>query len=225
MKKKLITLMMIGTLSCTAIACGGNGADNTKSDTTVETTDPVEDETETSEPEVEEETATSESENTATGETEEQNGLRKTPVYTNKELNHTGETGPMKYSVDALQVSKLTATTDEMAEMLGVEKDKEVTLVVVDITVENTTDDTVYFYVGQATLTSNTKEQVDSDMLLSDYIDGEYLGNVIHSGSLMYILPNSSADDVTNLTLHISAPTSENFDTIGDEVKIELDLE
>lgn len=227
MKKKLIALLMVGVLSCSAVACGGNETNEGNSDAEINTEVSTEKEEESAEetPDEESEDSDTKSQNTATGETEEQNGLRKTPVYTNKELNQTGETGPMKYTVNAIQVSKLTATTDEMADVLGIEKDKEVSLVVVDLEAENTTEDTVYFYIGQATLTSNTKEQVDSDMLLSDYIDGDFLGNVIHSGSLMYILPNSSADDITNLTLHVSAPLSKDFDTIGDELKIELNLQ
>ena len=154
----------------------------------------------------------------------EENGLRKEPVATNKELNLTGETGPFKYTIEGVQVSKLTATTDEMADLLEIEKDKEVALVAINASAENTTDGTLSFYIGQARLTTNTKEQVDADGFLSEYIDGEFLGNVKNSGNLIYILKNSKAEDITNLTLHVDAPHDENFESVGDEVKIDINL-
>ena len=172
-----------------------------------------------------EESTPAETGDATTGEVVEENGMRKVPVITDKALNRTGETGPFKYSVDAIQVSRLTATTDDAAELLGIEKNKEVTLVAISASVENTSDDTNYFYFDQATLTANTKEQVDPDAFLSDYIDGEYLGNVVHSGTVLYILKNTSADDLTSVTFHIDAPHDENFDSIGDDVKIELNFE
>lgn len=164
------------------------------------------------------------SDDSTTGEIVEENGLRKEPVATNKALNLTGETGPFKYTIEGVQVSKLTATTDEMAQMLDIEKDKEVTVVAINASAENTTEDTLSFYIGQATLTTNTKEQVESDGFLSEYINGEFLGNVKNSGTLIYVLKNSKAEDLTNLTLHIDAPHNENFENIGDEVKVEINL-
>lgn len=208
MKKKLVSLMLILTMVVSLVACGDNGKE-------------VESEKEVTTTEDSSEEVTDDSD---VGEIVEENGLRKEPVITEKELGEAGEAGPFKYEIEAIQISKLTATNDEMAEMLELEKDKEATLVVMDISVENTTEDTNYIYFDQATLTTNTKEQVEPDMLLSDYIDGEYLGNVVHSGSVFYILKNTNADELTNITLHVDAPYDESFDTIGDEVVIELEF-
>lgn len=152
----------------------------------------------------------------------EENGMKKETVYTNKELGITGTTGTINYSINGVQVSKLTATTDEAATLLGVEKGKEITVVALDTSCENTSDGTVYFYIGQSTITTNTKEQVDADMILSDYIDGEFLGNVIHSGNIVYLLQNSAADQVESITVHVDAPTDDSFSPIGDEVTIDI---
>ena len=221
MKKKIVAIMLASMLAVSATACGGSEESSGGNDTTQ-----VSDNSNDSEASEESEQVTEqEPEQEDSGEVQEENGMRKEPVYTNKELGISGETGTFKYSIDAIQVSKLTATTDEAAQLLGIEKDKEIALVVVDVSAENTSDDTAYFYLGQATLTSNTKEQVDPDMLLSDYIDGEYIGNVIHNGSMMYLLQNSSADDITSISLHIDAPTDSDFNTIGDEVSIDIPVE
>lgn len=211
MKNKIVALMLAGCMAVSITACGGG--DNGKK---------VESQKEVSaeQKEQKEEPA----DDSTTGEVVEEDGLRKEPVATNKELNLTGETGPFKYTIEGVQVSKLTATTDEMAEVLGIEKDKEVALVAINASAENTTDKTLSFYIGQATLTTNTKEQVEADGFLSEYIDGEFLGNVKNSGNLIYILKNSKAEDITNLTMHIDAPHDENFENIGDEVKIDINL-
>lgn len=219
MRRKMIALCMAAMLATAAFTgCGGSDSGSQTPASTEEKTTPVATEPEETAAPTEVPTEAQAS----AGEVVEENGLRKEPVYTNKELGISGTTGSINYSASAIQVSKLTATTDEMAKMLEIEKDNEVTLVVIDVSAENTSEDTINFYIDQATLTSNTKEQVDPDMMLSDYIDAEFLGNVIHSGTLMYILPNSNASDVETVTLHIDAPHNENFDSTGDPVEIEI---
>ncbi|CVI72391.1 hypothetical protein NDGK_02548 [Clostridiales bacterium CHKCI001] len=217
-RKTLLTIAMIAMLSLTA--CG------TETNTTTEGTAINSQETEKTTEETSSEEKSTEKESTEeSGEVVEENGMRKEPVVTKKGLNKTGETGPLKYTIEDIQISKLTATTDEAATLLGIEKDKEVAIVVINASAENTSDDTVNFFLGQATLTSNTKEQVESDMFLSEYIDGEFIGNVIHSGNLVYILKNSSAEDITQVSLHIDAPSNSNYETIGEEVSIDLAIE
>ena len=217
MKKKIVTLLLAGALAASLAACGSSSGDTDDQNAEVSATEETEETTETET--VEEETA--EEESTVT----EENGMRKEVLYTNEDLGITGTTGPINYTISGIQVSNLTATTDEAAEMLGIEKDTEVALVVIEASGENTTDDTIYFYLGQATLVSNTKEQIDPDIWYSDYIDGEYLGNVIHSGQLMYILPNSVGDDITDVTLYVNAPSDADWDTVGEDVVIEIAIE
>lgn len=236
MKKKILSLFLAMFMSASLTACGepqkveseknvvkSQSSSVAEQDSDVSSV--ISDFVEASSSSVVEESSLAEEDDATTGEIVEENGMRKVPVITDKALNRTGETGPFKYSVDAIQVSRLTATTDDAAELLGVEKDKEVTLVAISASVENTSDDTNYFYFDQATLTTNTKEQVDPDAFLSDYIDGEYLGNVVHSGTVLYILKNTSADDLSTITFHVDAPHNEDFDSIGDDVKIELNFE
>nr|DAJ98186.1 MAG TPA: protein of unknown function (DUF5068) [Caudoviricetes sp.] len=211
MKNKIVTLMLAVCMAVSVTACGGDNGKKVESQKEISS-------------EQKEEKEDAKSDDNTTGEIVEENGLRKEPVATNKALNLAGETGPFKYTIEGVQVSKLTATTDEMAQMLNIEKDKEVTVVAINASAENTTEDTLSFYIGQATLTTNTKEQVESDGFLSEYINGEFLGNVKNSGTLIYILKNSKAEDLTNLTLHIDAPHNENFENIGDEVKAEINL-
>lgn len=234
MKRKFLTFALVASMAASITACGGNESTSSaneaaeSSPTAEATPETTEAPAETPEatPEATSETAQStESTSPDVGEVIDEDGMRKEPVYTNKELNITGQTGPMNYTIEAIQVSKLTATTDEMAQFLGIEKDKEVALVAINASAENTSQDTISFYLGQSTITTNTKEQVDSDTFLSEYIDGEFLGNVVHSGSMIFILPNSSASDITNVTLYVDAPFGSDFMSVGDDVQIDIALQ
>lgn len=209
MKRKL--LIGISAVALSLTACGAEQTSNSVSSSETATETTAEETTTAAAPETE-------------AEIEEVDGLRKQVVYTDKELNMSGETGPFKYTIEGVQISKLTATDDSTAAMLDIQKDQEVTVVAINASAENTTDETNNFYLGQATLTTNTKEQVDPNIWAGEHIEGEFLGNVIHSGSNVYILSNTNADDLTTLTLHISAPTDEDWNTIGDEVKVEITL-
>lgn len=211
MKKKIFALLLMAIMVLSLAACSG-GSDNGKE---------VESQKEVSQ--VTDKTA--ETDDSNVGEIVDEGGIRKEPIVTDKELNITGETGPIKYSLNALQLSKLTATTDEMAEILEIEKDKECAVLVIDISAENTSAETINFYLGMATATTNTKEQVESDGFLEEYMDGEFLGQVIHSGTLVYILENSKAEDITNVKLYVDAPTDENYDEVGEPLELELTFE
>lgn len=207
MRKKLLTLGLAVLISTSLVACGDNGKK-------------VE-----SEKEVSNKTEASTNDESKTGEVVEENGMKKVPVITDKKLNKKGESGPIKYNIKAIQVSKLTATTDDMASALDVEKDKEVTLVAMDIEVENTSEKTISFYPDQSEITTNTKEQVSSEVFLSDSVGGDYIGKVKKSGTVFFILKNSSTDDIDTITYHVDAPCDENFESVGDKVSVELKFE
>ena len=221
MKRKIYASLMAVALCATLGACS-SGSENASVSNSVSQ---VASESQSNPTAESTQAPTPETTETPSSNVEEENGIRKEIVYTNDELNTTGQTGTFTYTIEGVQVSKLTATTDDAAQILGVEKDKEVTCVAVNASAENTSSDTMYFYIGQATLTSNTKEQVDADSLLSEYIDGEFLGNVIHSGSMVYILPNSVATDVTSITLHIDAPSGSDYMPNGDAVTVDIALQ
>lgn len=223
MKKKIVTILMASMMALSVMGCGGDNGKKVESQKEISAEEKPEKE-QVEEQEATDKEVSAETDESTTGEVVEQDGLRKEPVATNKELNLEGEAGPFKYVIEGVQVSKLTATTDEMAQLLGIEKNKEVALVAINASAENTTEDTLSFYLGQATLTTSTKEQVDPEGFLSDYIDGEFLGNVKHSGNLIYILKQSNAEDITGLTLHIDAPHNENYEDVGDDVKIDITL-
>ena len=116
MKKKILTLCLAAIMCVSFAACGSTASD----DSSVLSS------------EAEKQT------DSDVGKVTEQNGMRKEVVYTNKDINLGGETGPIKYSTSEIQISKLVATTDDAASLLDLEKDKEAAVVVVHFDVENT---------------------------------------------------------------------------------------
>ena len=186
MKRKIITLALVATMVLSFAACGDS---NTQSGGSAESSAPAE-QTEQQEPTV-----------------EEQDGMRKETYYTNKDLSLSGETGPIKYAVTGVQVSNISTEDDAVASLLGVAADQEVGAVVVTFDVENTSTDTISWYPEQSTITTNTQEQANANMFLSDSdVGGDFIGNVKKSGQVMFILPNSDAKDLTQVSVHIDGP-------------------
>lgn len=203
MKRKIITLALVATMALSFVACGDG---NTQSGSSAESSAPAEQQVEQQEPTV-----------------EEQDGMRKETYYTNKDLSLSGETGPIKYTVSSIQVSNVSTTDDAIAALLGIEANQKVGLVVVDFDVENTSVDTISWYPDQATITTNTQEQADANMFLNDGdVGGDYIGNVKKSGQVMFILPNSDAKDLTQVSIHVDGPYDANFNTVGDAVTIDI---
>lgn len=157
-------------------------------------------------------------------ETTEENRMKKTVIFTNKELNKNGNLGPIKYNFSKIQISKLEALTDDAAKMLQVDKNKEFTLIVLDVEAENTSTSDVSCYISQTKLVSNTKEQIDPHMFLSKHIDGDFLGNVKKTGNNVYLLKNSKAEDIKSIKLVIPAVHDKNFKNLSEKAEITIDL-
>ncbi|SFA95130.1 hypothetical protein SAMN04488072_104104 [Lentibacillus halodurans] len=133
----------------------------------------------------------------------------------------TFESGPINLTIDKVNGASADLTGD-VAEMMETE---ELEYIQVDMNVDNTFEDNVSFYASQATMTTDTGEQLEPDMLLSEHIDGEFIGEVSKSGTSFYILEDSQAEDVESVRLIYSAASNDDFEDIGDEIDVEVELE
>ncbi|MEK3890207.1 hypothetical protein [Bacillus sp. FSL K6-3431] len=150
---------------------------------------------------------------------QEDDDLKATNTFTNKELGITGEVGPMKYEISGIQLKELEPKTQETADMFEVEIGDKVHVITIALSGENTSEEDMTFYLGQATIITNTKEQLEPDMILSEYIEGDYLGQVEHEGFNVYILNKSTVKDLESIEIRISAPTDSGFETVGEDIK------
>ncbi|GAK05004.1 hypothetical protein JCM19037_3465 [Geomicrobium sp. JCM 19037] len=131
------------------------------------------------------------------------------------------ESSPISLEIE--KVNGVSAMLEGMA--ADMVDDPDVEYIQVDMVVENTSDDDVTFYASQATLITDTGEQSEADMLLSDHIDGDYFGNVTKSGTSIFVLNNSMAEEMTSVQIRFSAPyNTESWDDLGEDIRVDIDL-
>lgn len=224
--KKNHLLLSLGLVSVITLAACGEGADTDASAS--ESNDPQTEETasnenntnEDEEVEDEEEKETDSNWETQVGESVETEGGLFTLIARQDQIE-TVETGPMTLDIPQLNVQDVKLS-DDLIEFVGFEPTG---IIQIDMEVSNTSDDDINFYASQATITTNTGEQLESDMWFSDHIDGEFLGQVNKSGSIYYLLTDSDPEEVESIRIMISAPsTLEDWEDTGEEVDFEVNV-
>lgn len=124
--------------------------------------------------------------------------------------------GPIKLTVQGALVGKLLPKNASAKSYL---KDDEKEVIMLYYTVENTVDDKMYFYPGQAEVTTDTKEQLRPDMFFGKEGGGEMLGKVEKQGFNTYY-PESGIDSIKEINFHIGAPYDDSMGDIAEDLKI-----
>lgn len=219
---KRILLILFAIMLAVLVGCGDSSANMTgESEEEVKEENDFSDETEEA-GEDEGETMTTEeneSEDAAVGDIVTSEAGEATLVSRTDDVG-TFESGPIKLTVEKANGVSM-AVSDEYYDFFETD---QLEYIQVDLQVENTSDDNITFYASQATMTTSTGEQLEPDMLMSDHIDGEYYGEVNKSGTSFYILENSAVEDVESIRLIFSAASDENFEDLGEEIDIEVEL-
>lgn len=217
-------------LSMTLAACSSETADiNEESASTPPSAESETKEVETAPMEdteaVEEEAAAEETKEGLNEDIQEDESLKATNTFTNKDLKIEGEIGPVKYEIPAIQLKILEPKDQATADLFEVKIGEEVHAFTIQVIGENTADEDVSFYLGQAIAITNTKEQLETDMFLSEGIQGDYLGKVRHEGSNVYILKNSTVDELKTIELRITAPTDNvNYEPLGEDASVTIEV-
>lgn len=136
------------------------------------------------------------------------------------DFKQTYSTGPFKIFVDQVQVAEIKPS-EELKPVLG-NRDK-VTCINLTFKVENTSDETLLIMPNQAKLTTNTDEQVDADLLLSDDLGGEYNGKVSKEGKVTFYC-DTDASELSTLKVTIKAPFNKKHERVGDKLDIDIKL-
>lgn len=142
-------------------------------------------------------------------------------------ISRTDDVGTFESGPIVMEIEKANGASAELeGDLADFMETDQAEYIQVDMTVENTIEEDVTFYASQATLITDTGEQLEPDMWLSDHMDGDYLGAVTKSGSSFYILENSTAEEVESIELRYSAASdTETWDDIGEEIVVETELE
>ena len=133
-------------------------------------------------------------------------GMKKDPIITNKSIDQKYTVGDFEITVVSAQLAVLSADSDEVAEYLEIEKNRDYVLFGIGISVENTSDKDESIYPNMSTIVTNTKEQVDSLFALSDDVGGTFYGNVVKDGQIFFICPKSDIDEINHIKWIINAP-------------------
>jgi len=143
-----------------------------------------------------------------------------TTIYQNKELNTPIESGTAKATLSKIRYATLEPSPDYKSMF---NEEDIVTLITIEATAENTVDSNVNFYLDQATLVTDTGQQVDADIWLSDSVGGEFLGAVKKEGNIQWILKHD--ENIKKVTLHISGASDNDFNRLSEDLKVEIPFE
>ena len=134
-----------------------------------------------------------------------------TVIKQDDSVNEEKTTGPFTVKVNKMRIATLKNNEDYdylfMDEFQG--KDT-ITVITLDIEVENNSSETNSIYPDQGTIVTNTKEQKEADMFFSDDVGGDFIGEVIKKGNVSFLL-ESEAEDITSFKYVIGGPHDEDF--------------
>lgn len=195
--KKFLSILLLAILTIGLVACGGgsNTDEGQNNDNTAQEQKKDQEENEIRESEL----------------------GKLTVIKKKKDLNYVVQSGPMNLTINAIQ----TATLDVSHNYKEFFEKDQVTIVTVEMKAENTSEDTISFYPDQAVLTTNTGEQVEADIFLSDDVGGDFYGKVNKKGNVIFVL-ESPAEDITDIKLIIDAAIDENWNSLSKNLQIEL---
>lgn len=129
--------------------------------------------------------------------------------------------GPMNIKF----LSSIVIDVEPIEEVKSLLDDKDrARLLMIEMEVTNTSDEDVSFYPDQSVLTTNTGQQVDSDIWLSDSVGGDFYGEVTKEGQIMFILEDDG-DELEDFTLILDAPHgTESYDSVGEDKRIDFNI-
>lgn len=94
--------------------------------------------------------------------------------------------------------------------------------IILDSIVENTSNDSVNWYITQDKIVTNTKEQV-SGYLHSEQVDGEFLGKVVKKGKIVFEI-KGDLSAISSFNYNISGPIGKDYKRIGEAKTTEIIL-
>lgn len=131
----------------------------------------------------------------------------------NKALDIYETIGSIQFVIDKVQTSRLTVEESYRELFDGKEA---VTVVAMNVIVENTIDDTISFHPNQATLVTNTGEQVTADIWYSDDVGGEFLGKVKKEGNVLFFV-ETMPEELTEVRFIVEGPFDANYEQIAED--------
>ena len=128
--------------------------------------------------------------------------------------------GPMNMTIKNVSVLDIIPN-DETRETFGGKN--RVRAVSVSVKVENTSDEDVTFYPGQAIAVTDTGEQVEASDELTGDVGGDFLGKVKREGDIVFLLKDEKAD-IKNVKFIFDGPADKDMYEISGEKRLTFDI-
>lgn len=226
--KKFLTILFV--LMLTVLAACGDSSDSESDESGEQVSGNAENETENEDDGEAVESEENKEGETKTSEENESTEAAVGDVITNEAgastlVSRTDDIGTFESGPIQLTIEKANGVSMEVSDdFVDYFTTEQLEYIQVDLQVENTSEDDVTFFASQAVMTTSTGEQLEPDMLMSEHIDGEFFGKVKKSGTSIYVLENSKAEDIESIRLIFTPAYDDNFETIGDDIDVEIEL-
>lgn len=119
----------------------------------------------------------------------------------------------VEFSIDGMKTAKLVARDPGM-----IETEAETNVLILSITGENLSDDTLSFHPNTAKMTTDTKRQINSIVEISHF-ESEFIGKVIQKGEVIFDLGKEGLEGVKELKFVFDSTSKDNR-FIGDKVTV-----
>jgi hypothetical protein len=130
--------------------------------------------------------------------------------------------GSMELEIQSLFI--LEVELDEDAQMLYFNDEEKVKAIVIDMKVENKEETDVEFYPDNAIVTTDTGEQVESEIGLMEGVGGEFFGKVKKEGQTWWLL-NNLDEEIKNVKMIISPPYDmDGWEDLDEEKRLDFDV-
>lgn len=129
--------------------------------------------------------------------------------------------GSMELAINHMEIAEIQPDEDNKELFDGKDKAK---MIMIDMEAKNKSEEDVDFYPSSSILVTDTDEQLeDSDMFLTDDIDGEFYGKVKKEGQAWWMLDDD--EEINNVKMIINPPSSmDDWEDIGEEKRIEFEV-
>lgn len=226
MKKYLLTGGFAAALLLGA--CSGEEAGDTESTEEESTEEVTEEETEeeTTEGAAASEESTEE-ENTADQAEEEIEEVTESGVKTIKEVE-VGETTQLEnvnMTVNMAQINRVEVNEDLAIFLDAYEAGDKIDNLVIEYTIENTTESPRAFYIDQAEVVTSTGQQLQPEFFLSDGIQADMQGAVSSTGTVPYIMDEGAGDEIEWIDVIVPAlMDEETYEVVSEEQKYRIEF-
>lgn len=129
----------------------------------------------------------------------------------------TYKSADVNFTIESIKTATLKASDPEL-----IETSTETNVLILTVNAENTSEATVSFHPDTAIMTTDTKRQIESNVMISSF-ESEFIGNVIQEGTVIFDLGEEGLEGVSELTF-VFEGTAQDAMTIGDDVTVKLPI-